>query len=68
MTCPPLLHLQTLRFLVRDAKGGEGASMLDLGGACELAFDSLCDTMHHIYFYALCDLLCLMDDRNDMCA
>jgi hypothetical protein len=53
---------------VRDAKGGEGASMLDLGGACELAFDSLCDTMHHIYFYALCDLLCLMDDRNDMCA
>jgi len=44
--------------------------MLDLGGACELFFDSLCDTlfMHHVYLFALCGILCLMVVRHDMCA
>jgi hypothetical protein len=44
--------------------------MLDLGGACELAFDSLCDIIfvHHVYLFALCDIHCVMVVRHDMCA
>ena len=47
------------QILVLDAKGGEGASMLDLGGACEMVSISLfwsfvCDTSFiHVYFHAL---------------
>jgi hypothetical protein len=43
--------------------------MLDLGGACELVFDSLCDTLfrHHVYLFTLCDIICLMVVRYDMC-
>ena len=49
---------------------GERESMLVLGGACELAFDSLCGIifMHLVYLSALCDILCLMVVRHDMCA
>ena len=40
-----------------DAKGGEGPSMLDLGGACEMdsiIWSFVCDTSCiHFYFHAL---------------
>ena len=42
-----------------DAKGGEGASMLDIGGACEMVsihffWSFVCDTSCiHVYFLAL---------------
>ena len=46
-----------LYVLVLDAKGGEGPSMLDLGGVCEMdtiLWSFVCDTSYiHIYFHAL---------------
>ena len=43
-----------------DAKGGEGASMLDLGGVCEMVsrfvpfWSFVCDALCiHVYFHAL---------------
>jgi len=47
------VHLQTLRFLALDAKGGQGEYVRFRRSL--RAFDSLCDTlfMRHVYFLHL---------------
>ena len=49
MAHPLRLHRLTLRLLALDAKGGVGASMIDLGSFVSWYFGSLCDTSCIIY-------------------